>query len=101
MRTMELANAILRQGCYSRTAAISLAWRILNRYPEELCEEAIRIASGEAPRLKLREFSVDDVQRIAQVSSFEALELLAIMLEDPDEGDKLLTRLSRHDGRGR
>ena len=34
MRTIELANAILRQGGYTRAAAVSLAWRILNRYPE-------------------------------------------------------------------
>ena len=101
MRTMELANAILREKCYSRTAAVSLAWRILNRYPAELREEAIRLAKGETPLLKLRELGIDDIREIAQVSGFEALELLEIMEEDPAEGDNLLMRLSRHDGRGR
>lgn len=101
MRTIELANAILRQGGYTRAAAVSLAWRILNRYPERLREAAIDLARGGAPALQVNELSLEDVRDMAQVGSFEALELLEIMEEDPAAGDQLLMRLARHDGRGR
>ena len=101
MRLMELANAILKEGHYSRAAASCLAWRIMNSYPPLLREEAIRMAKGEEPTEKIGGFDVGEVRAMAQIGAFEALELLAVMAEDQTAGDQLLMRLCRHDGRER
>ena len=100
MRLMELANAILRRDSYSRAAAVSLAWRIMNRYPEQLREAAAKLVNEEQPMLKVNGLSVEDLRKTANVGCFEALELLEIMAEDPASGDQLLMKLGRHDGRG-
>ena len=97
---LELANAILRRGGYSRAAALSLAWRITNRYPAALREAAVCLAGGGMPALEIAGYSLEEVQKTAMVGAFEALELMEILDQDTAAGDQLLVRLSRHDGRG-
>lgn len=91
-----LALSVLKAEKTTRCQAFSIAWHIINDYPDALKESAISITHGDVPSINVEGISYSYAHMLA-CTPYAALELLYILWRDPKSGKAIVTYLGMND----